>query len=132
MWEYYHKLPLDRCIDRYWRHFILTKINSTSIEEKRFSSNDCSGEESERRVLTNECESFGSGSDILYIPLTADDLIPDVNCNCDFDEFLDFDYVAAVDTGATSNKNETADGDTAKDETADGEAAHTSGSQHII
>ena len=87
-------------------------------------------------MRTNECRKFDYGSYIDFIPLTADDLIPDVNCNCDFE------YVAVVNTGAPSNKNETADGDTAKDETADGDTAKdetadgeapvTSGSEHFI
>ena len=64
-------------------------------------------------MFNGECNTLSyDSSKIYYTPLTATDLIPDVNCTCDFDEFVN---------GALPNKNET----------ADDESAVTSGSEHM-
>ena len=97
-----------------------TIIDSTSFRKAYFDTDDCSGETLFYSTLINECDTV---SDVSWIntPLTANDLIPDVNCTCDFDEFIKSDSEAGNETGALPSKNET----------ADDESPVTSGSEHM-
>ena len=81
--ERFYKFPLGTCVGDGNYYHKLTTCNSTHVIWEEYKTDDCSGEPRYTRVKTNQCEKGLKDSYIWNTPLAADDLVPDVHCDCE-------------------------------------------------